>query len=484
MSNGPARAKQERDCDECSRKQVEIARVYRGHRYCRTCYTREFKHRVCPGCGESARLPREFPKTVCRKCERSRPCVRCGRQMDRMGLRTPYGPACGPCAPYFRAENPCEACGIPSRRLTRVARLGHGLRVCPRCARADHGTCAWCKRPRRIAENERGERLCKRCREEGEIPCPSCGEPMPAGRGNQCERCYVEDLADQRTRFNRAAFRTPTMAGHFGEFGVWLKTTRGPEKAVQKVHRFLPFFLEVEREWGTIPEYGTLLEHFGAKKLRSVLLAMRWMEESGLVKPDSAVREADSDRRRIEATLDQFPEGSRAREILEDYHDTLEERVEAGRTNTRSVRLAIAPAAGLLKAAIQVGRMVPDQRVLDGYLRKTPGQRAALSGFVTHLRDKLDTELTFPPLDRRAAERQRRRKLRAEMLELMRGGATGPSADRQWMATALAYFHDVPKKVADEAANKNAGPDRQGWNVRIGGKQYWIPPRADSRNAA
>ena len=211
---------------------------------------------------------------------------------------------------------------------------------------------------------------------------------------------------------------------------------------------------------------------------------MRWMEESGLVKPDSAVREADSDRRRIEATLDQFPEGSRAREILEDYHDTLEERVEAGRTNTRSVRLAIAPAAGLLKAAIQVGRMVPDQRVLDGYLRKTPGQRAALSGFVTHLRDKLDTELTFPPLDRRAAERQRRRKLRAEMLELMRGGATGPSADRQWMATALAYFHDVPKKVADEAANKNAGPDRQGWNVGIGGKQYWIPPRADSRNAA
>ena len=70
MSNGPARAKQERDCDECSRKQVEIARVYRGHRYCRTCYTREFKHRACPGCGETARLPRESPKAVCRKCER------------------------------------------------------------------------------------------------------------------------------------------------------------------------------------------------------------------------------------------------------------------------------------------------------------------------------------------------------------------------------------------------------------------------------
>ena len=89
---------------------------------------------------------------------------------------------------------------------------------------------------------------------------------MPAGRGNQCERCYVEGLAEQRTKFNRAAFRTPTIAGHFGEFGVWLKTTRGPEKAAQRVHRFVPFFLEIEREWGTIPEYGTLLEHFRSEE--------------------------------------------------------------------------------------------------------------------------------------------------------------------------------------------------------------------------
>ena len=484
MRTPDASTKPRHDCDECSRKQVEIARVYRGHRYCRTCYAREFKHRACPGCGETARLPREYPKAVCRKCERSRSCVRCGRQMDRMGLRTPYGPACPACAPYFREEEPCEACGTPSRRLTRVARLGHDLRVCPRCARADHGTCAWCKRPRLLAENENGEWLCKRCREEGEIPCPSCGEPMPAGRGNQCERCYLENLADERTKFNKAAFGTPTMAWHFMEFGNWLKATRGPEKAAQKIHRFVPFFMEIERTWRRIPTYGELVAYFGAKKLRSVLLAMHWMEESGLVKPDPEAREAESNRRRIEATLDRFPEGSRAREILEDYHDTLEERVEAGRTSTRSVRLAIAPAAGLLKAAIEVDRMVPDQKVLDGYVRKIPGQRAALSGFVTHLRDKLDTELTLPPLDRQAADRQRHRKLRAEMLELMRGGATGPSADRQWMATALAYFHDVPKKVADEAANQNAGPDRQGWNVQIAGKQYWIPPRAHSRNAA
>ena len=471
------------DCDECSRKQVEIARVYRGHRYCRTCYAREFKHRACPGCGETARLPREFPKAVCRKCERARPCVRCGRQMERMGMRTAYGPACPACAPYFREEEPCEACGTPSRRLTRVARLGHDLRVCPRCARADHGTCAWCRRHRLLAEKEDGEWVCKRCSEEGRVPCPSCGERMPAGRGHQCERCYLEGLADKRTKINKAAFRTPTMAWHFMEFGNWLKATRGPEKAAQKIHRFVPFFMEIERTWQRIPPYGELVAHFGAKKLRSVHLAMQWIEESGLVKPDPMQREADSDRRRIEATLERFLEGSHAREILESYLESLDERVDEGRSSTRSVRLAIGPAAKLVEAAMKRGRLVPDQMVLEGYLRKTPGQTAALSGFVTHLRGTLGTELKLPPRDRRAAERRRRRKLREEMLELMRGGTTEPTTERRWMKTALVYFHGVPRKAADCVDDSDIVPEREGMSVQVEGRSYWIPlqPRPERR---
>ena len=481
MSNAPARAKPKRDCDECSRKQVEVVRVYRGHRYCRTCYAREFKHRACPGCGDTARLPREFPKAVCRRCERNRPCVRCGREMARMGLRTPYGPACPACAPYFREEEPCEACGTPSRRLTRVARLGHGLRVCPRCARADHGTCAWCKRPRLLVENENGEWLCKRCREEGELPCPKCDEPMPAGCGNQCRRCYLEELADKRTQMDSAAFSSETMAEHFAAFGKWLKVTRGPEKSAQKIHRFLPFFLEIERQWGRIPQYTDLVSRFGAKRLRSVLLAMRWMEESGLVQPDAQVREEESDRRRIEATLDRFPDGSRAREILESYCVALDERVEAGRSRTRSVRLSLAPAARLLEAAISRGRTVPDQRVLDGYLKKTPGQRAAVSGFVRHLQVTLNTEIKLPPYERGAAARRQRQMLRKDMLELMRANESGPAADRRWAVTALAYFHDVPRQKADGVNIQAADLERNGMTVQIGGRDYWIPRREETR---
>ena len=169
---------------------------------------------------------------------------------------------------------------------------------------------------------------------------------MPAGRGNQCERCYFEGLVDKRTKFNTVAFRNPTMAWHFMKFEIWLKATSGPERAAQKVHRFLPFFLEVESEWDRIPEYGELLEHFGARKLRSVLLAVYWMEESGLVKPDAGEHMADSDRRRIEATIGRFPPGSQTRMVIETYHEVIDERLRAGCSTTRSIRLALAPAAG------------------------------------------------------------------------------------------------------------------------------------------
>ena len=188
---------------------------------------------------------------------------------------------------------------------------------------------------------------------------------MPAGRGSQCQICYSEKLADKRITLDCAAFSSETMAQHFEAFGRWLKEARGAEKAAQKIHRFLPFFIEIERAWGNIPGYRALLEHFRARRLRAVLLAMRWMEVAGFVKPDATAREADSDQRRIDATLDRFPTGSRARNILKSYREVLEERVEAGRSSTRSVRLAIAPAAGLLEAAIHEGGKVPNQNALE-----------------------------------------------------------------------------------------------------------------------
>ena len=320
--------------------------------------------------------------------------------------------------------------------------------------------------------------LCKRCREEDDVPCPGCGEPMPAGGGNQCERCYLESLADQRTTFNQAAFTTPNMAWQFMEFGTWLKSTRGPEKAAQKIHRFLPFFLEIERQWGGSPQYANLVSHFGATRLRSVLLAMRWMEESGRVRPDAQVREEQSDRRRIEATL------ARCRKALgrgRSWRATAKSWTSASRQDGRArVRCGwrLRRRQDCSKPQSSSEGQYRTRRLLDGYLKKTPGQRAAVSGFVSHLRVALNTELKLPPYDRQAATRGRRRKLREELLDLMRTSESGSEVDQRWIAAALAYFHELPRKAADGFDVAEIVLDRGGMTIQIGEQRYWIPPRS------
>lgn len=302
---------------------------------------------------------------------------------------------------------------------------------------------------------------------------------MPAGRGNQCATCYYANLAAKRTAIDCAAFEGQALAVHFQAFGDWLKETRGPKKAAQGIHRFLPFFLEIERQWGAVPEHSQLVAHFGASGLRKVLLAMRWMEEAGLVVPDAKAKTDDSDLRRIRATLDRFAPGTPARTLLTSYHRLLVERNRSGRTSIHSARLALSAAGGLLDAARELEPPVPTQETLDAYLSRAPGQRAALSGFIAHLRKSRDLPLRIPPRDAQAARRKRRRKLREQLLELMRSRngvcETARTSDAQWIAVALAYFHDVPTKVANQAATRPPAADDGGLSIRIQDQLYWIP---------
>lgn len=174
--NAPAPAAQ--TCDECGKTVARIWRVRKGHKYCGTCYARVFKRRLCPKCGNFARLPKNDPDAICLECQVAKPCARCGKTDYAVGKITSYGPVCGACASHFREPEPCEVCGKPSQRLTRVSRLGHDQRVCPSCARADHGVCEACRHHRLLDQGKDGRMLCKACCEKGEVACPECGQPI------------------------------------------------------------------------------------------------------------------------------------------------------------------------------------------------------------------------------------------------------------------------------------------------------------------
>lgn len=462
-------------CNECGQQIAKAHRVYKGGRYCAVCYSRIFKRRICPKCGRVARLLTSDPAAVCRTCEHGRPCVRCGNIGSPIGKITIYGPVCNACSPYFRQPSPCEACGVLSLRLTRLSRLGHERHVCPKCARADYGTCQACTRYRLLRGHPDGRMLCKTCLDKGEVACPKCQKLMPAGYGRHCQYCYWLDLLEKRIQMDCFAFSVARMATHFEAFGHWLKDLIGEHKAALTIHRYLPFFMEVERTWQDFPKFEVLLMHFGTAKLRRVLLPMRWMEAIGLIMSNAEAKAYDSESRRITNILEIFAKGVKARSILEGYHSTLMNNVNTGKMTLHSVRLALSPAAALLCKADEMGNIIPNQKDLDIYLAKTPGQRNAISRFVRYLRERHCAEIELPKVALGSAQRQRRKKLEGELLFMMKNGCGSNDLKQRWLSVSLAYFHGLNRKVGFIIKHESVNQSDYGLVVTWNNELYWLP---------
>lgn len=463
-------------CDECGRQITKTHRFYRNRRYCTSCYKREFRTRICSRCECNAPILRTDPTAVCRKCEHDQPCVRCGKADYSIGKITPYGPVCNACSPYFRKQEPCEVCGALSSRLSRSTVQGHNRRMCSKCFTADHGTCKACKRHRKLQLASSGQMLCRKCVIYGAHPCNRCGQSMPAGYGNSCEHCYWRNLLEKRVRLDCAAFSTPVMAEYFMAFGQWLVAEVGGRKAALTIHRYLPFFIEIEQQWGGIPEYVPLLRRFGVAGLRRVLLPMRWIETLGLATRNEEARIEDSERRRITAIQNKLAPESDERKLLNSYLQVLLERLAVGKTTLRSVRLALTPAADFLGGFTEErqGSRLADQQELNAYLAKKPGQRAAVSGFVRYLREVHGAEIRLPSVNQIKAKRLRRENLEAELLVLIRDGNGSEYCMRQWLSIALVYFHGLDRKIGKKALTGFV-PAHGGVIITWNRQDFWLP---------
>jgi len=272
---------------------------------------------------------------------------------------------------------------------------------------------------------------------------------------------------------NRAAFSVPVMADHFEQFGTWLGTTVGDNKAAITVNRYLSFFLDIEKVWKSIPDYNRLIGHFSSEGLRRVRLPMRWMQETGLVIKDVAVQAEDSEKRQITGMLKALEGDPAGLRILKGYHNTLMVEVKAGKLSLRSVRLAMAPAKALLLEIQKMGLEKPDQRTVDEYLAKVPGQRAGLTGFVRYLREAHSVVVAMPAAKDGAAQKVRQRKLEQEMLAMMCEGGEGEEFLRRWVSVGLAYFHGLPRKVGRGVDVLRA--ERGSVIVVLKGRSYWVP---------
>lgn len=471
-----------RRCDECGKNAHRIVRNDVGHRYCATCYARCFKHRACGSCGRRSRIRIDRYPALCEDCRWKGPCVRCGREGLELGRRTPFGPACKACSAYYREKSPCSRCGVPSARLVSVVQNGVAAPLCERCQRSEHRTCSQCHRDRPVATMECGRPVCAACAGGATRVCTTCSEPMPAGRVSRCESCYHHDLLRRRAAISACRLSKPEVASAFREYAAWLSAHTGPAKASRLILQHLGFFLEIEKRWAAVPTPEVLLKAFGTARLRRSLLVTRFIaERSGA--PLSAARKAEAaDAARIERALDGVPSGTPAFAVLSSYRDLLLARNRAGRIKLVSVRLALTAARGLVKASEKSPRSLPDQAAAHAYLRTRPGQRAALAGFLGHLRRHGSGELLLPN-KRRSSYVEARSAIESELRKLLTVAHVGRESDQRLLALALQYFHGVPRKTAlrfsDTTAVLNA--DGGGGHIRIKGKRYWLPPEVAAR---
>ncbi len=463
-------------CDECGRTMDKVHRNYKGHRYCSTCYYRVFKHLPCPSCGELVRLPKNIPGAKCRVCENNQPCIRCGKESYKISKITPYGPVCGSCSLYFRAFKICALCGEKSRALSKVSRLNIDIPVCQRCATRDHGTCQACKKYRLLNDSSDGKMLCKKCIAEGVLKCPRCGCDMPAGLGKQCDDCYWRELLHKRIKLSKNAFTTNALKNNYVDFCHWLSERMGHKKASITINRFLHFFIKIESKWGKIPDYPDLMLHFNAKEMRRAWLVIKWMEDKNIIFIDNVLKESCADIRIINNYLYFFKDGTSEHKLINGFYKRLNDKLLKGKTSIRSIRLALTPAIALLKISKKLKLHVPDQNSLIIYLKKSPGQRAAISGFVGYLSSLSMIKLLLPKNNDACLKKTKDKSLELELIKAVRNSNDSVVLDRQLLSLALAYFHGLPKSIGKKIKNKDIEiVIDKGVKILWESKAYWVP---------
>ena len=461
-----------RCCDECGRSISKAHRVEDGVSYCGTCYARCFKPRPCGQCGLLSRLLVSDASASCRKCQHGGPCTRCGKTGAALGKISAYGPICASCRPHFVQEKACSNCGTVSTRLSRAQHLGFDEPVCPACARLDHATCSSCRRYRRVSASPNGQMLCVKCLDLGTVPCPSCTQPMPAGSGRQCDTCSWRLRLHRRCTQDVHAIASPKGQRAFLAFAQWLELHQGPKRAALGIHRQLEFFLRLDEHWQSGVDAGTLLRVLGSVGMRRHLLATRWLSLQQGVEIDEQGRQTDTEERLTQALLATLPGQSMAFQAASAYREKLKVNGRRRQPSPRSIRLALRPAVTLLLESDPKGTALPAQQHLIRYLHRVPGQRAALSGFISFLRAERGLELTMPTTTLRPADLKG---IERELVALYRERSTSSAWQRRWIFLALQFFHRLDKKRAQMASQQPWREEPQGFVVACDGLEYWLP---------
>ena len=467
----------EHDCHGCNQSVSFIKKRYKGKKYCSTCYARIFKSRRCSSCGDFARLPRSDEQAICNECIKKQPCIRCNQSNKPIGKLTEYGMVCNSCSVYFRPIEPCERCGTPSQKLTRISRFNDDLRVCPKCSTRDYETCPSCKKHRLLEPDASGKRTCKKCRDKPQKSCKACQCIIAAGCSDLCADCYWHKNLWNKFDQNQKAFESSYLKQQYENYTDWLEKKVGAHKAALYINKHIHFFLKTEMHWNqSVPTPIQLLSVLRSSGLRKFELVMQWLEEVHDIRIDMDNKKSCSERDQMEKLVQSILQPSLAYDVVLEYKNKLEEKIKRGDTSIRSARLAVKPAVALMLSIGQESTQLPNLEHIKAYLADYSGQAAALTGFVNFLNENYGTSIDYLKLKKSAFLRtKQKQKLEKAIVGLTQTDLSNSEELIDWVRNGLRYFHQLPYIDTLKIKIEMITEIDDGFTVIFNKQSYWLP---------
>ena len=467
----------EHDCQGCNKSVSKIKKRYKGKKYCSTCYARIFKKRICPSCGDFARLPRIDEQAVCNECIKKQPCIRCNQYNKPIGKLTEYGVVCNSCSVYFRPIEPCERCGTPSQKLTRISRFNDDLRVCPKCSTRDYETCPMCQKHRLLESDASGQKACKKCRDNPHKSCISCHRLIAAGCADLCDDCYWHKNLWNKFEQNQNAFQSSYLKQQYDNYTNWLEKKVGSHKAALYINKHTHFFLKTEMHWNqSVPTPMQLLAVLRSSGLRKFELVTQWLKEVHDIQIDTDNKIICSERDQMEKLVQSILQPSLAYDVVLEYKNKLEEKIKRGDTSIRSARLALKPAVALMLSMGQESTQLPNLEHIKAYLADYSGQAATLTGFISFLNENYGTSIDYLGLKKsNFLMTKRKQKLENKIIALTQTDLSNNKAITSWVRNGLRYFHQLLYIDALKIKAEMITETDDGFTVVFKGQSYWLP---------
>lgn len=421
-------------CTECGSDERKIKRVEATERFCVNCYERLYVRKACVGCAKVARIHRHLTHGRCRECVLGpRVCQRCDKPFVRAGRVANGRWVCPSCAPHFRLAESCERCGVLSKRLARASESGHKGRVCPRCQRTHHKTCARCHRHRKAVRGTDGRYYCAGC--SGATPpehfCADCTKRLPGNGNGRCRECIAREQLGGLARLVSAGFESAATHVSFREFVSWRVSTCGAQACAKNLRKEAEAFHLFERHHIelTSASPSRLLELMSPEAWRQVTNVQRFLAERYRIHFQTTEKLSASDNLRIERILKQAseePHGS----LLADYRASLAQNNEPLKLRTQRLYLGVADKFLRSIGVASVDELATCAKVA-WVLKQNPSMYTSLSRFATWCNQQTPNSLKLQRPAPRSSDAMRSNRLRERVSNAIRILESDPPASNR-----------------------------------------------------